>query len=257
MIRVVLVTFMICVFGDGITFSQSFEELLERSDVGAFVPSTIRARLSLREEGQETASEIELWRSGPTRTLVRLLNDEDRGKYLLRLDADLWFIAPRVSKPVRLSPSHRIYGAATIDIIIGLRLFEDYRIVDTTVSQDSSVVVFDLAARSESMQFSSVRYVVRRDTELPVSALYRLPSGRPAVVVEFLSWTGATSDQRYAKEIKVRDLLRAGSSSKISVVAFEIRDVPAGLFDLTNSDSRRALEVFGSPNVDAVKSKTP
>jgi hypothetical protein len=258
MVRVALVAFLICVFADGVAFSQPFEELLERSDVGGFAPSTFRARLALQREGQEPANEIELWRSGSTRTLVRLLNEDDRGKYLLRLGTDLWFIAPRVSKPVRLNPSHRIYGAATIDVILGLRLFENYRIVETTVSQDSQggVVVFDLAAQSESIQFSSVRYVVRRDTELPVSALYRLASGRPAVMVEFSSWAGARNDQRYAKEIQVRDLLRQESPTKISVLDFEIRDVPADLFELTNSDSRRALEQVESLDIEPVSPKT-
>src|SRR4051812_31592252 len=68
------------------------EELLRRSDVGALAPESFRSRMRLRA-GDKPPLEVEVWRKGEARTLVRLLGDKERGKYLLRLGSDLWFLA--------------------------------------------------------------------------------------------------------------------------------------------------------------------
>ena len=127
---------------------QSPDALLRKSDVGGFVPVTCRVRLVMKQ-GNGT-SEVELWRSGADRTLVRFLDPKERGKYLLRLGADLWFIAPGAKNPVHLSPSHRVYGAATIDVLLGMHLADDYRIIGTSrqATAGGAHVVFDLQAKS-------------------------------------------------------------------------------------------------------------
>ncbi|MEZ5287152.1 MAG: hypothetical protein R2712_20595 [Vicinamibacterales bacterium] len=103
------------------------DTLLRRSDVGAFVPASFRARLTIDRGGD--ASDVEIYRSGTERTLLRFLAPKERGKFLLRRGADLWLIAPDARKPVRLSPSHRVYGAATMDVLFSLQLADDYEIV--------------------------------------------------------------------------------------------------------------------------------
>ena len=65
--------------------TQSPEELLRRSDVGAFAPSSFRARLVLKNLPQGASHEVEVWRSGEAKTLIRFLDPKERGKYLLRL----------------------------------------------------------------------------------------------------------------------------------------------------------------------------
>ena len=225
--------------------AQDMDSLLRRSDVGGFVPTSFRARLTLQQEGVAATSEIELWRSGADRTLVRFLDTKERGKYLLRLGTDLWFLAPGAKNPVRLSPTHRVYGAATLDVLLGLRLADDYRITGSSGQADAlgePIVVFDLAAKSATQPFATVRYVVRPATDRPVSALYRLQSGRDATLIEFFDWTGGARGQRYARRIHVRDLLRKGALTRIEATVFEERAVPDGLFDLKDGSARRALE---------------
>ena len=194
----------------------------------------------------EGASEVELWRSGADRTLVRFMDPKERGKYLLRLGADLWFIAPGAKNPVHLSPTHRVYGAATIDVLLGMHLADDYRIAGTArqTAGASQQVVFDLQAKSAQQAFASVRYVVDVATERPVSALYRLKSGRDATDIQFFDWVGGARSS-YAKRIEIRDMLRKGALTKVEAVAFEERAVPEGLFDLKDPTARRALEKNG------------
>src|SRR5450631_4191659 len=98
--------------------SRSPEDLLRRSDVGAFAPAAFRAHLTLTNPAQHESHEIDVWRSGDGKTLIRLLDPKERGKYLLRLDGEVWFIAPGARKPIHLSPSYRLYGGATLDEVL-------------------------------------------------------------------------------------------------------------------------------------------
>jgi hypothetical protein len=141
-----------------------------------------------------------------------------------------------------------VYGAATLDVLLGMHVSDDYRIAGTTseANPQGAVVVFDLQAKSDRQQFASVRYVVHAGTERPVSALYRLRSGREAMLIEFLEWAGGSGRApRYAKRIDVRDLLRKGALTRIETVEFEERAVPDGLFDLNDASVRRSLERSG------------
>ena len=217
------------------------DDLLRRSDVGAFVPASFRAHLILTNPAQHGPHEIEVWRSGEGKTLIRLLDPKERGKYLLRLDGQVWFIAPGAKKPIHLSPSYRLYGGATLDEVLGLRLARTYNVANVSQASDPDGVlaVFELRAKSEDALFSQVRYVVREATARPVSATYRLRSGREATAVAFFDWNDR--GPVYARRIVVTDMLRKGSITDVEVRDLQERPIPEGLFSLDDASARRAL----------------
>jgi hypothetical protein len=222
--------------------TQSPDELLRRSDVGAFAPSSFRARLVLKSQPRNIAHVIEVWRAGEQKTLIRLLDAKDRGKFLLRLGAQTWLLTPGAKNPVKLSPSYRLYGGATVEEVLGTRLASNYDIagVSNRADPDGALVVFDLRAKTESTLFRRVEYVVRERTARPVRATYRLRSGRAATAVEFVEWN--ERGQLYARRVVVHDLLRQGATTDVEVVELEERAVPEGLFSLDDATARRALE---------------
>ena len=221
---------------------QSPEELLRRSDVGAFAPSSFRARLILTNLPQNTRHEVEVWRSGDGKTLIRLLDPKERGKYLLRLDGEVWLLAPGAKKPVHLSSSYRLYGGATLDEVLGIRLARTYEVESASRENDpgGTLVALELRAKSEGMLFPRVHYVVREATERPVSATYKLRSGRDVSSVEFLRWN--ESGLVYARRVIVKDLLRKGALTDVEVLDLQERAIPDGLFSLDDPAARRALE---------------
>ncbi len=224
-------------FGVSVVVCAQGDTLLRRSDVGAFVPAAFRARLSIAR-GSEAAASVEIWRSGGDRTLLRFLAPKEAGKFLLRRGTDLWLIAPTAKQPVKLAPSHRIYGAATMDVLFALRLADDYDVVsmEERASMPDPVVVYELRARAASAQYAQVRYEVNGTTARPERAEYRLRSGRPATRVVFDEWS---ANQRYARRVEVTDLLRKDPPTRIEVVTFEERSVPDALFDPAANEARR------------------
>ena len=215
------------------------EELLRRTDLGALAPESFRSRMRLTA-GDKPPLEVEVWRKGEARTLVRLLGAKERGKYLLRLGPVLWFLAPGAKKPVRLSPSYRLRGSATLDDVLGLHYARDYK-VSSTVDLDGGLVALELAARGPGAIYPAVRYVVRPSTLRPVRAEYRLPSGKVATIVEFTQWS--PGGRPYASRLLVRDALHGGVTTAVDVLEVEPRPVPEGLFDLGDGSARRELEM--------------
>lgn len=213
------------------------ESLLRQSDVGAFAPATFQARLSITRGGD--TSEVEIYRASGDRTLLRFLAAKERGKFLLRRGADLWLIAPDAKKPVKLGPSHRIYGAATTEVLFSLHLADDYTIHSTTSEATSAgtLTVFELRAKSPTAPFAEVRYAVDPATARPASALYRARSGKPLVQVAFQAWS---ANNRHASQVEVTDLVRKEPPTRIAVTSFTEGAVPEGLFDLEDGAARAA-----------------
>jgi hypothetical protein len=221
---------------------QSPEELLRRSDVGAFAPASFRARLVLRNLPQGATHEFEVWRLGEAKTLIRFLEPQERGKYLLRLEGQVWLLSPSAKKPVHLSPSYRLYGGATLDEVLGIRLARAYQVESVSRQEDpgGTLVALELRAKSEGMLFPLVHYVVREATHRPVSAIYRLRSGREATAIQFVEWNDA--GLVYARRVVVKDLLRKGALTEVEVLELQERAIPDGLFALDDPAARRALE---------------
>jgi len=216
--------------------------LLRRGDIGAFGPESFRATLALTAPPGLERHEIEVWRSGHAKTLVRMLDPKERGKFLLRLGDQMWFISPSAKKPVKLNPSYRLYGGATLDEVLGVRLSDAYDI-ESTERQESPaglLVVFILQARRPQQLFQQVRYVLSAATARPISATYRLRSGKDATTVDFLEWNQGKAS--HARKLVVRDLLRKGTVTEIEVLTVDPRTVPDDLFRLDDGSARRALE---------------
>ncbi len=220
------------------------DELLRQSDIGAFAPSSFMARLVLRSLPRGDRHEIEVWRSGATKTLIRFLDSKERGKYLVRLGGRLWLLTPSAKQPVQLNPSYRLYGGATLDEVLGLRLALAYRVehFSREPDPDGALVALDLRAKAdEGVLFPQVHYVIREASQRPVSATYRLRSGKDATVVQFLEWSDTSPV--YAKRVVVNDLLHKGALTEVEIVEMQERAVPDELFALDAHAARRELEI--------------
>jgi hypothetical protein len=214
------------------------EDLLRRTDVGALAPESFRSHMRLAAGGKRPL-EVEVWRKGESRTLVRLLGPKEKGKYLLRLGRELWFLAPGAKKPVRLNSSYRLRGSATLDDVLGLQYARDYR-VSAASDEEGGLVALSLVARGPAATYPAVRYVVRPSTLRPVRAEYQLPSGKVATIVEFAKWS---ADRRpHASRLLIRDALHGGATTVVDVLEVEERPVPEGLFDLADPAARQRLE---------------
>lgn len=218
---------------------EAGERLLQRSDLGAWAPESFRARLRIIAPHERPEPlDLEVWRSGEARTLVRFLDAKERGKFLLRRDDTLWFLAPSARKPVKLNRSYRLRGSASLDDILGIRYARDYTV--TAMTEEDGMALLDLEARTKGVPHPRVRYVVDLATHRPVRAEYRLASGKIALTAEFLEWQGGAKPR--LQRLVLRDGLRAGGgTTEVTLLEMEERPVPPGLFDLQDGSERAKL----------------
>lgn len=211
-------------------------ELLAASDLFAAAPQEFRVEVEVRQGDAGAGMPLEIWRRGEELALVRLLAEKDRGKFLLRRDRDLYFIAPGAARPVKLAPSYRLQGAA-LDELLGLRLTRDFRIAG--VSEGGGVVTFDLIANDKGAAAARLRWVVSRSRRLPLRADLLASDGRVLRVIEFRDWRDAA--RGVPERMVVKEVLRGGAPLEIRFGAFEVRPVGRELFDLENGAARATL----------------
>jgi len=220
------------------------QALLRRSDFAAHAPTSFRARMRLRVHERADAGEIdiEVWRSGDTRTLVRFLDPRERGKYLIYESTRAWFLSPGAKKPVKLPHAFRLHGSASLDDLLGLHYSRDFTIVGVAKGEGSAdgQVAFDLRDRRPKAPYPRIRYVVEAISGRPILAEFRLPSERLASTIEFVAWTA--DGRLHPRVMLLKDLLRRGIITRIEILEMEERPVPAGLFDPQDATERARLE---------------
>lgn len=242
MLRLLCAVLVIALQWREVTPTARHDQRLRESDIGARAPESFVARLRVTNRRDRTPHEIEVWRAGPARVLVRFLDAAERGRYLLRRDADLWLLTPDARRAVKLNPAYRVYSGVNLDEILGVQLQRDYRLaaVEEGVGQNGeALTAFELRAAGAAT-FPSIRHVVRDGDARPVSTSYRLGSGKTASVIEYLEW--ATTPVLHARRFVVRDELRKSSVADVDIESVQARPVPDDLFDVSDSSGRRRLE---------------
>jgi hypothetical protein len=211
--------------------------LLARSDPFARAPKSSRARLAVSAAGKTMA--LEIWRSGES-GLVRFLDARERGKFLLRLPQGAYFIAPGAKQPIRLPPTHRLAGVVALDELLGVGIAGRYEpLAALHRGTTSRIVEFELRATSSQAPYPRLRWVVDETTRLPLRADFQLQDGRVARIVEWKAWRDRAT--LAPRTMTVKDVLRQDPPAQVEVLEFEMRDVPAALFSLTDATARAAL----------------
>jgi hypothetical protein len=217
--------------------AETSEELLRRSDISTLAPESFQARVTLTQ-GSGRQLNVEVFRADGGRTLVRFLDAGELGKYLLKRDGVMWFLAPRAKAPVRLDPSYRLNGGASLDDILGMHYSREYRILGAVDTGD--LVELDLQAQGPTARYSRVRYVVGKEKHRPVRIDFQAPSGKLTTRVEFTEWEEGS--QPRPRRLRVTDMLRPKASVAVEITQVTETAIPDALFDLEDGSARLALE---------------
>lgn len=218
--------------------AESLEDILRRSDVSMLAPESFRASLTVTSKGKTVG--LEVWRSGEENLLVRFLSPGDRGKFLLRREGVLYFIAPRAKKPIRLNPAYRLSGAASLDEILGTRYSKEYTVVGSTDEGNGALVALQLQAIDPKAPYPVARYVVDKASFRPTRTELVLPSGKTARIVDFLRWE--ERPRLHPGRLRIRDAINPKASAEVEILRVDPQPVPAGLFDLADDSERRKLD---------------
>lgn len=219
--------------------------LLAASNLFAAAPEQFRARVALRTTGSGDRTELELWRGGRDRLLVRPLALRQQGKLILQIGTERWLFTPGTQQPVKLGARLNLHGGVSFEELLGIDIERGYRLLE--VERAGRIVTFHLAAdetTAAATGTAAARWVVDGETRRPLRADLLLAGGRVVRVVEF---RGFRAGRRPVPAVVVlKDVVRGTPPLEVELLEIEERPVPAALFDLADGSARARL-LAGDP----------
>ncbi len=213
--------------------------MLVRADAShdAFPEGVIHARVVVNERGREpAATALDLFVKGTDKSLVVFREGKQKDRKILTVGDHVWLIVPTASRPIPVSKTQRLMGAASFGDIARLRFADEY---DATLRPEESPVaesgvatpcrVLDLKAKRAGSAYPAAVLWTGRDDGLPRRLRLSLASGKEAKEVLF---TGYGENLRI-KTMEIRDLLAKGGSSvtTLAFTSYEVRPLDPKMFD--------------------------
>jgi hypothetical protein len=200
--------------------------MLKRADAphDAFPEGLIRMRVVVDERGkQPVATAIDLFVKGTDQSLCVFREGKQKGRKILTSADHVWLIVPGASRPIPVSKSQRLMGAASFGDIARLRFQDEY---EATLREGESAVagnggetpcrVLDLKAKRAGSAYPTAVLWTGRDDGLARRLRLSLASGKEAKEVLFTGY----GEKLRIKTMEIRDLLSKGGSS-VTTLAFE------------------------------------
>ena len=200
--------------------------ILVRADAphDAFPEGAISLRVTIAERGKAPVeSLLELFVEGTQKSLAVFREGKQKGRRILTVGERVWLIVPGAARPVPVSKTQRLMGAASFGDIAQLRFAEEFvatlRPADDAVATDRGDLpcrVLDLVARKKGAAYPRGVLWVGRDDGLPRKLRLALASGKEAKEVRFIAYF----DDLRIKTMEIRDLL-VGGGDNTTALAFE------------------------------------
>lgn len=213
--------------------------MLKRADAphDAFAEGLIGLRVIVNEHGKKPVeSLLDLFVKGKDDSLAVFGKGKQQGRKILTVGDRVWLIVPGASRPVPVSKSQRLMGAASFGDIARMRFADTF---DATVRADDETVataqgelpcrVLDLTAKGGGAAYPKAVLWIGRDDGLPRKLRLSLASGKEAKDVRFPAYG---PDHRL-KTMEIRDLLVAGGDNKTTLEfeRYESRALDPAMFE--------------------------
>jgi hypothetical protein len=214
-------------------------ELLRRADAphDAFTEGVIRLKVVVNERGKPPAAhELELFVKGTDRSLLIFREGKQKGRKILTQGDNVFLIVPNTARPVPVSKTQRLMGAASFGDIARLRLADEYEATlrpdEETITESSGATrcrLLALTAKRKGVAYPKATLWLAAADGLPRRLRLALASGKDAKDVAFFRY----DDQHRVAKMEIRDLLGADRANvtQLEFLSYEKRPVDPALFE--------------------------
>ncbi len=214
-------------------------ELLKRADAPyeAFPEGVIRLRVLVNERGKKPVSSgLELFVKGTDHALLVFREGKQSGRKVLTSGDRVFLIVPGASRPIPVSKTQRLMGAASFGDIARLRFADEYEATLRPAEEriagaagETACRVLELTAKRAGAAYPTAVLWVGREDGRARRLLLSLASGKDARDVAFTSY----DDEHRIATMEIRDLLAAGGANVTSLVFenYARRPLDPSLFD--------------------------
>ncbi len=239
-IRGVLITGLMLLLPSVIQAQSSGEKLsadriLQLSDMSrnGWESYAVHTTIENYEDGKlEETGRFDVSIKGPTKTLVKFLNADVKGEYLLMVDDDMWLYMPDTRRPIRITPLQRLMGNASNGDVARTRYAEDYsaKLLREEVLDGTPCYVLDLKAKSDGATYNHIVYWVARGTDRPKQAEIYLTSGKHYKSISFDKYE-EVNGRVLLTQMTITDRLRTGRTTIMKYDSYGPRELPDKYFN--------------------------
>jgi outer membrane lipoprotein-sorting protein len=181
----------------------------------------------LKEEGVFDVS-----MKGMDKTLIKFLNANVKGQYLLMIDDDMWIYMPNTRKPIRITPLQRLMGNASNGDVARTRYAQDYA---ATFKREENLdgvpcYVLELNAQREAATYKKIDYWITKETLRPQKAEMYLISGKHYKTIHFDMYE-ETQGRTLVTKLTITDRLREGRTTIMKYVGYAPKEIPEKYFN--------------------------
>ncbi len=215
--------------------SLSADEIVERSDANrnGWHSYSVRTTIDNFEDGvlkDEGVFDVTI--KEDSKTLVKFMNADVKGQYLLMVDNDMWIYLPNTRKPIRITPLQRLIGNASNGDVARTRYAVDYRAkVDRKeVVHGTPCYVLELVAKTDGATYNRIEYWVAENTYRPKKAEMYLSSGKHYKSITFDDY-GDYQGRPLLTKMTITDRLRNGHTTIMKYESYGPKELPDKYFN--------------------------
>jgi outer membrane lipoprotein-sorting protein len=181
----------------------------------------------LKEEGL-----FEVSIKGMDKTLVKFMNADVKGEYLLMVEDDMWIYMPNTRKPIRITPLQRLMGNASNGDVARTRYAEDYaaKLVREESLDGVACYLLELTAKRDGATYKRIEYWVEKETKRPKKAEIYLLSGKHYKSITFDRYE-ATGEKSLLSQMTITDRLRDGRTTVMKYASYAAKEMPEKYFN--------------------------
>ena len=210
------------------------EKLLQTSDYSRNGWDSYKVLTEIKnyEDGElKDEGSFDVYIKGADKSLVKFLNADTKGQYLLMLDDAMWIYMPNTRMPIRITPLQRLLGNASNGDVARTRYAGDYAATYKGEEKLDGVAcyVLELTARRDGATYNRVEYWLRVSDARPQKAEIYLTSGKHYKTIFYKEY-GRVADRVLLMQMTIVDRLREGRTTIMTFSGYAQQDVPEKYF---------------------------
>ncbi|MGA1870068.1 MAG: outer membrane lipoprotein-sorting protein [bacterium] len=160
-----------------------------------------------------------------------------KGRKLLMIDRNMWFIQPGLRKPVPISPRQKLLGGASNGDIASTNYSEDYEATFISEEKVNGEVcyLFDLVATNKKATYDRIKYWISKDRLVGLKSEFFTVSGKlfKSAVMEYensINDNGTTYP--FISKMVITDAVVKDNITTMIYSKIKLKKIPDSTFDL-------------------------
>jgi len=189
------------------------------------------------ENGREQERTLKIKAHGRNSLAEFLKPARVKGRKLLMLDRNMWFVKPGLSKPIPISSRQKLSGGAANGDIASTNYSGDYipEAMSVVLLNETECYLLNLVGRSKKVSYDRIRYWISKKQHLGVKAEFYTVSGKLIKTAVFKYENSLIIDGKirpFVSEMIISDALVPENITSMVYENVTVKNIPNSVFNL-------------------------